>query len=377
MLMYESTTVHLGTRDNDHLAAGPGSHYLVGLAGNDTLVSRWDDVYWSEISLAGGTGNDTYHALADVTSIIDSGGNDTLHVPGYAGEFVGGFLEGKDLILVNEWTGQSLYIYDFKGAGRIETFVDHSGQRMSASEVERSVYRDGLGDLGYRDMQYLTGDYSLSEQEFWAVREIDIGLGSLDWEPVFQTLAQQGNSTGWAVAQAIEAQLLPTLSSQAQQLWQDTHAFQALAHSDYLGLEQNLPPANLPLVARDIAENIGLLYEAALNRMPEQEGFNYWTEQAARGMEMREIALRFLDSDEFRFNFDTTTDENFIEALNGNVLGRSPDAAGEAFWLGEMSDGMPAVEVLSRFADSPENRNQAEWMSGLQLDDASGHWLLA
>ncbi len=371
------TDVHFGTQQNNTLSVGPGAFVAFGLDGNDTLESRWDNWDWSLGTLAGGAGDDTYYANGDVTEIIEISGTDTLHVPGLAEDYIGGFLDGQDLVLVNQWSGQVILVMDFKNAGRVEHFVDSSGRTMSATQVEDLVYQAGYGDVDYAQLQDFTGDYSLDHSTFQALREIDIRMARIDWDPVFRSLEQLNDFDNQDIATAIEAELLPQLSPLARQIWDESNYHEALVQSNYHGIGDNLSPRVTTVAPRELVENTGLLYEAALNRMPDEEGLNYWAEQVANGMEMREVTLRFLDADEFRHNFNATTNEAFVEQIYTNVLNRSPDDAGMRYWVEELNSGqMQQADVLSRIADSPENRGQAEWMSGLTLDEASGDWLI-
>ena len=371
------TQVHLGTQQNDTLSVGPGAFVAFGLDGDDRLESRWNDWEWSLGTLSGGAGDDTYYAYGDITEIIETSGTDTLYVPGMAEDYLGGFLDGQDLVLVNQWSGEVILVMDFKNEGRIEIFVDSSGRTMSATQVEQTVYQTGYGNVDYEQLQDFTGDYSLDRNTFQALREIDIRMARIDWDPIFQSLGKLSDFDNQDIAAAIEGALLPQLSPLARQTWDESDYYEALVQSNYRGISDNLPPQVSTVAPRELVENTGLLYEAALNRMPDESGLNYWAEQVANGMEMREVTLRFLDSDEFRQNFDANTNEAFVEQIYTNVLNRSPDDSGMRYWVEELDSGkMQQADVLSRFADSPENRGQAEWMSGLTLDEASGDWLL-
>jgi len=74
-------------------------------------------------------------------------------------------------------------------------------------------------------------------------------------------------------------------------------------------------------------------------------------------------------------------DTSFVTSLYTNLLGRSPDSAGLAFWVQQIQNGMPNHDVARQFWISPEHR-------GIQVDflyqnflhrgaDADGraHWV--
>lgn len=49
------------------------------------------------------------------------------------------------------------------------------------------------------------------------------------------------------------------------------------------------------------------------------------------------------------------TDEDFVELLYTNVLGRLPDAEGARYWLGELRSGrLDRAALVSRWLDAPE-----------------------
>jgi len=141
-------------------------------------------------------------------------------------------------------------------------------------------------------------------------------------------------------------------------------------------VEQNLPAGTPPatsLVPQEAAENIALLYEAALNRLPDIEGLNYWIDEYATGMSFEGIAHSFIQSSEFQSNFNVSSDEEFIDRMYFNVLDRAADSAGKEYWLGEIDQGLSQAGVLNSFAVSDENINNASWLTGLNEDN--GNWV--
>lgn len=124
----------------------------------------------------------------------------------------------------------------------------------------------------------------------------------------------------------------------------------------------------------ELAERVALLYEAALDRMPDEGGLNYWFAKAGRGLEIVEIAGRFIVSEEFQKKYDVVTDQDFIEQLYLNVLDREAETSGRDYWLGQMGAGASQAQVLSHFASSDENMANATWLSG--LTDTDNGWVL-
>lgn len=362
-----------GTNSADTLRAG-SNQLAIGLDGDDTLVSHGSGVS----GLLGGEGNDTYFTDALVTQITDSGGRDTLYVPGFAEDYEGGFISGQHLLLYNAWSGHTILIMDFKGAGRIETFIDESGLRLSAQAVEERVYGEGHGDLPFRDVQSFFG-YDMDRLTFEALAEIDMVFGTLNWQNVFQHLSEAGRSDGYAIADAVQFEAMPLLSQQAQQLWQESNIHQSLAESRYQGLEANIPSLpSAPGLSLSEVQDMALLYQAALNRQPDSNGLNYFVGDLQAGQSLQDIANSFYLASEFRAQFQQFDDHSYVNQLYRNVLGREADQTGLSYWLHDIEiNGRSHADVLVSFAQSDENRgNAADWLVGLSYHQDSDSWVL-
>ncbi len=100
-----------------------------------------------------------------------------------------------------------------------------------------------------------------------------------------------------------------------------------------------------------------MLYQAAFNRMPDYSGFEYWAGQAdAHQLTALQLADQFLAAPEFAANYGANpSNDAFVTALYGNVLGRAPDAAGLAYWEAQANAGMARDQLLVDFATSTEN----------------------
>jgi len=101
-------------------------------------------------------------------------------------------------------------------------------------------------------------------------------------------------------------------------------------------------------------------YIAALGRLPEQGGFDYWTAQLDAGMTPAELMTKFLDRNiaevAARYPAEQTNVE-LIESIYTGVFGRASDAEGSAFWSAKL-DTMSDTEVLAEMlaiAKDPAN----------------------
>jgi lysophospholipase L1-like esterase len=100
---------------------------------------------------------------------------------------------------------------------------------------------------------------------------------------------------------------------------------------------------------------VARLYRAFFDRNPDIEGFDYWTSRIATGQATLDtVSQWFVGSPEFVSIYGALTDPQFVALVYANVLGRTPDQAGNSFWLGQMARGMTRGQVMTRFSESPE-----------------------
>jgi len=101
------------------------------------------------------------------------------------------------------------------------------------------------------------------------------------------------------------------------------------------------------------------IYKAAFDRTPDMGGLGFWIAQMDKGMDVVEVAARFIDSPEFRQTYGTNvSDTKFLTSVYNNVLDRDPDTAGLAWWVNEMKTNPAKTwqKVLADFSESPENQ---------------------
>lgn len=105
------------------------------------------------------------------------------------------------------------------------------------------------------------------------------------------------------------------------------------------------------------------VYKAAFDRDPmdgDTGGLGYWISQMDDGMDMVEVAARFIDSDEFRLLYGTNpTNGEFLNKVYLNVLDRLPDQEGYAWWVDQLENNPEKTweKVLADFSESPENQS--------------------
>ena len=101
------------------------------------------------------------------------------------------------------------------------------------------------------------------------------------------------------------------------------------------------------------------LYQAAFARTPDMPGVAYhMNDMESNGLVLWNIANNFLASPEFKSKYgENPTDEEYVNLLYQNVLGRSADPVAEVGWYREQFDtgAMDWAAALIGFAESPEN----------------------
>ncbi|GAB2866776.1 hypothetical protein GCM10027277_39620 [Pseudoduganella ginsengisoli] len=100
------------------------------------------------------------------------------------------------------------------------------------------------------------------------------------------------------------------------------------------------------------------LYQAAFGRVPDTAGLGYWIDAMDRnGLNLRTVAGYFLSSEEsIALYGKSPTNAALVKAFYRNVLGREPDAGGEAYWNNILDTKATDVpDVLQYFSEGEEN----------------------
>ena len=123
---------------------------------------------------------------------------------------------------------------------------------------------------------------------------------------------------------------------------------------------------------------IAAFYDAVLGRLPDLAGLEYWQNQLNSGTSLVSIAADFIGSSEFLARFPSASlpadnggpnNTAFVTALYENVLGRAPDTAGLAYWVGNLASGAQnRADVLLSFTGSAENM--------ADISASNGGWLV-
>lgn len=131
-----------------------------------------------------------------------------------------------------------------------------------------------------------------------------------------------------------------------------------------VGINIELTPHNNP----GIVDSIRRLYLATLGRPADDGGREYWVGLYLTGRSLDDIAGWFMQSDEWAARYGDVDDEQFVDLLYQNVLGRAADAEGRSYWLSVLgpnpdpdspdsdsgSSAPTRSELLTYFSESAE-----------------------
>lgn len=113
----------------------------------------------------------------------------------------------------------------------------------------------------------------------------------------------------------------------------------------------------IAVVANEQEAQAQRLYKAIFNRDADHDGSQYWSEQVKNGFDLHSIAQCFIESPESQ-SMGQLTDEQFVEKLYNNALGRPSDAQGKAYWLDQLATGaLDRASVALCFVGSSEGQS--------------------
>ena len=99
------------------------------------------------------------------------------------------------------------------------------------------------------------------------------------------------------------------------------------------------------------------LYQAALDRTPDDHGLASWINYMDNGGQLKTVSQMFIDSQEFGAKYGSLDDDDFVNQLYLNVLDRNGEASGIKAWVGALSSGvLTRADVLVGFSESAENK---------------------
>jgi Ca2+-binding RTX toxin-like protein len=113
--------------------------------------------------------------------------------------------------------------------------------------------------------------------------------------------------------------------------------------------------------ATTVVAPIVRIYQTFFNRVPDAAGLTFWVGQSRSGTSLAAISNAFSTAAEFTAAYGTpsaSTIDSFLSALYTNVLGRTADATGFAFWKAQFaaqgSNAAAAAAIANSFSASAE-----------------------
>lgn len=118
--------------------------------------------------------------------------------------------------------------------------------------------------------------------------------------------------------------------------------------AEYVSRTQTVPAGD------SVDAKVTRLYRAFFLRNPDAEGLAYWSGQVRAGVPLASVAGAFAGSTEFQNRYGSLGNAQFVNLVYTNVLGRSPDGGGAAYWTGLLNAGMDRGSVMVGFSESKE-----------------------
>jgi len=103
------------------------------------------------------------------------------------------------------------------------------------------------------------------------------------------------------------------------------------------------------------APSIVRLYFAYFFRIPDYGRIQYWITEYIDGWSLESISNAFAASSEFQQTYGNLNNEQFVTMVYQNVLFRSPDSEGYAYWVDQLKSGaVTRAHVMLEFSKSVE-----------------------
>lgn len=107
-------------------------------------------------------------------------------------------------------------------------------------------------------------------------------------------------------------------------------------------------------VAETRLPQIHRMYRAFLQRDADASGLTFWNHEIGQGKTLDDIAAGFVTSAEFVSQYGELSNEEYVDLVYNNVLGRSPESSGRDYWLANLQSGMSRGAMMTAFSESIE-----------------------
>lgn len=366
--------INLGNDGGDALYGEGGNDRIYGEYGNDYLDGGDGDDW-----LDGGDMNDVLEGGAGADTLIGGAGSDRLS--GGTGDDL--LIGGAGLDVFDGGEGFDTVVFDFsaESAG----FLYENGQivvtgpegretltgieRLRFSNAEFDVGADGrvviqsLNDrIGTAGADLLIG--TSGRDNILGQDGDDVLIGGDNWDMLnggagIDTAGYSGLIRAYTVGRTSGA--FSTVSGGPETGTDNLTSIERLGFLDGI-LDTNPNGA---------AAQIYRLYDAALDRSPDQAGLAGWVVRLETGTTLSQAAQAFATAPEFVARYGNLSNEDFVKTMYRFSLNREGDAFGISQWKSQLDTGVSRGSILQSFSESVEHRNltAAAVSTGLFVQD--------
>lgn len=159
-------------------------------------------------------------------------------------------------------------------------------------------------------------------------------------------------------------QLYARLAGRAATAAERTQALALLGSTDDPGALVEALRRGQPWTGSDaltVVDPVARLYFAYFLRPPDRSGLAYWIGKKRSGSSLYAISQSFAGSSEFVRRYGELTNAEFVDLVYRNVLGRSGDAGGQAYWTRQLDQRKRnRGHVMAGFSESSEYQRKVQ-----------------
>lgn len=348
------------------LDGGDGADWLVGSASSDTLRGRAGvDVLHGGGGgdlIEGGAGDDLLRGDAGSDSINGGAGNDTIDGGADSATLV--FGSARRLSTVGPGTVRGPEGSDSFSNVLAITFTDGTAAlepRFAPGQVWRlyDAALDRAPDAA--GLAYWSGAL--------ANRRADLAAVAADFVGSREFEAEHGTASDEAFARLLYRNALGREPDAAElETWTFALGAGARRADVLVGVsesEEAVGHSRGPIEAGALwfvdnsAAQVARLYDAVLDRPPDDAGLSHWTgvsKRAGTQLGPGAVAEQLLASSEFQNRAGDLDNRGFVELLYRDALDRPPDEAGATFWAARLGTGaMRRADVAVAFSEAREH----------------------
>ncbi len=245
---------------------------------------------------------------------------------------------------------------DILGSASVYVFDTDADVSTTFNTVDRVIV-GGRGDNtfvvnGDHDTTIVGGDQTDTFTTTGGDDTFEVGTGetTIDAGEGFDVAILQGELADYDV-EIVDGALVLTNASGSQLVSTtiETTDVEIIEFADNRGGLDLANHESISVTDNIITATVVRMYEGLLGRSAEAAGAQFWVEAEQNGASLEAIAQGFLGSLEYRATAANATNEQFVELLYSNALGRdgaaSTDAGGVQYWLDALDNGFTRAQV--------------------------------